>query len=180
MDAEPRGILYLQSFFGSQIKNTPRKQCFLGGPDVKWPLRSREISQRQFLSLFINNKLWIFTVFFVGADQEEVHIGGDTEATVTAEFTFQLTAEVGCVIVKEFYLLSVWQRIFQIDKASRQHVKAFDLGQSLNMKQSVEFVDKLLLEFLKLFLAAEVDILLPEVHGKIAVGVAPSAVMLIE
>ena len=116
MDAEPRGILYLQSFFGSQIKNTPRKQCFLEGYDVKRPLRSREISQRQFLSLFINNKLGIFAVFLVGADQEEVHIGGDTEASVPAEFTFQLTAEVGCVVVEKFDLLSVGERIFQIDK----------------------------------------------------------------
>ena len=67
-------------------------------------MRFRLIPHRQFLSLFINNKLGIFAVFLVGADQEEVHIGGDTEATVTAEFTFKLAAEVGRVIVKEFYL----------------------------------------------------------------------------
>jgi hypothetical protein len=80
------------------------------------PMRFRSIPHRQFLSLFINNKLGIFAVFLVGADQEEVHIGGYTEASVPAEFTFKLTAEVGCVIVEEFDLLSVGERIFQIDK----------------------------------------------------------------
>ena len=80
------------------------------------PMRFRLITHRQFLSLFINNKLGVFAVFLVGADQEEVHIGGDTEASVPAEFTFKLIAEVGCVIVKEFDLLSVWECVFQIDK----------------------------------------------------------------
>ena len=80
------------------------------------PMRFRLITHRQFLSLFINNKLGVFAVFLVGADQEKVHIGGDTEATFSAEFTFKLTAEVGCVVVEEFDLLSVGERIFQIDK----------------------------------------------------------------
>jgi hypothetical protein len=80
------------------------------------PMRFRLIPHRQILSLFINNKLWIFAVFLVGADQEKVHIGGDTEASVPAEFTFKLTAEVGCVVVEKFDLLSVGERIFQIDK----------------------------------------------------------------
>ena len=143
-------------------------------------MRFRLIPHRQFLSLFINNKLGIFAVFLVGADQKEVHTRGYTEASVTAEFTFKLTTEVGCVIVKEFDLLSVWQRIFQIDKLTGQHVKTFYLWKSLDVKQGVEFVDKLLFKFLKLFLAAEVDILFPKVHSKIAVGVAPSAVMFVE
>ena len=80
------------------------------------PMRNRTIPHRQILSLFINNKLGIFAVFLVGADQEEVHIGDDAEASVPAEFTFKLTAEVGCIIVKEFDLLSVGKRIFQIYK----------------------------------------------------------------
>ena len=76
----------------------------------------RYVPHRHFLSLFINNKLGFFAVCFVGADQEEVHIGGDTEATFSAEFIFKLVAEVGCVVVEEFDLLSVGERIFQIDK----------------------------------------------------------------
>ena len=143
-------------------------------------MRFRLIPHRLILSFLINNKLGIFAVFLVGADQEEVRTRGYTEATVAAGLTFKLTAEVGCVIVKEFYLLSVWEGVFQIDKTSRQYVKAFDLWQSLDVKQGVEFRDDLRFEFLKLFLAAQVNILLPKVHGEIAVGIAPSAVMLIE
>ena len=76
----------------------------------------RYVPHRHFLSLFINNKLGVFAVFLVRADQEKVHIGGDTEATFSAEFIFKLVAEVGCVVVEEFDLLSVGERIFQIDK----------------------------------------------------------------
>ena len=80
-------------------------------------MRFRLIPHRQFLSLFINNKLRIFAVFLVGADQEKVHIGGDTEATFSAEFTFKLVAEVGCVIVEEFDFCpfgSVYSRLIKL------------------------------------------------------------------
>ena len=68
------------------------------------------------LSFFINHQFWIFTVFFVGTNQDEVHVGDDAEAAVSAEFAFQLVAEVGCVIVEEFDLLSVGECVFRINK----------------------------------------------------------------
>ena len=91
------------------------------------------IPHQLFLSLFINNKLGVFAVFLVSADKQKFHIGNYAEASISAEFAFKLVAEVGCVIVKEFNLLTVWKRIFQIYKATRQYIKAFDFGQSLDM-----------------------------------------------
>ena len=55
---------------------------------IEMPTRFRLIPHRQFLSLFINNKLGIFAVFLVGANEDKIHIGDDAEATVAAKFTF--------------------------------------------------------------------------------------------
>ena len=44
------------------------------------------------LSLFINDEFRIFAVFFVGADQNEIHIGSNAKAPVSAEFAFQLVS----------------------------------------------------------------------------------------
>ena len=41
---------------------------------------------RQGLSFLIDDKVRVFTVFFVGADEQEIHIGDDAEATVATEF----------------------------------------------------------------------------------------------
>ena len=51
------------------------------------------------LSFFVDHQFWIFTVFFVGADQDEVHVGGDAETAVAAEFTFQLGSQIGGAVV---------------------------------------------------------------------------------
>jgi hypothetical protein len=74
---------------------------------------SRYFSSRQ---LFYKSQARGFRRFPRRYSQEKVHIGGDTEATFTAQFTFQLTAEVACVIVEEFDLLSVGECVFRINK----------------------------------------------------------------
>ena len=77
-------------------------------------MRNRLILHRQILSLFINNKLGIFAVFLVGANEDEIHIGDDSEASVTAKFAFQLISQIGGVIIKEFDGLAVWQTVSRL------------------------------------------------------------------
>ena len=132
------------------------------------------------LSLFKHNKLRVFAVFLIGTDEKEFHIGSDAKATVTAEFAFQLIAQIGRIVIEELHHLSVRQAVFEIDKAPGQHVQILNPWQALNVKQRVEFRNELLFEFLKFLPAADPDILLPEIHRKIAVGIAPPAVFLVE
>ena len=53
-------------------------------------------------AFFIDKKLGIFAVFLIGADQGEVHISDDSEASITAECAFKLIAKISGVIIKEF------------------------------------------------------------------------------
>ncbi len=120
---------------GEKVKFLDDKQTYLGSQiNVKTPLRFRMIPQRSFLSLFIYYKFGVFAVFFVCANEEKVHISGNAKASVTAKFTFKLTSKIGSIIIKEFHYLSVGQTIFQIDKATGQHIQIFHLGQAFNMK----------------------------------------------
>ena len=42
------------------------------------------------LSLLVNDKLWIFSVFLISADQQELQIGRNAKASFAAELTRQL------------------------------------------------------------------------------------------
>ena len=33
--------------------------------------------------------------FFISADEDKIHVGGDTKTSITAEFAFKLIPEVG-------------------------------------------------------------------------------------
>ena len=57
------------------------------------------------LSLLVENKLGVGTFRLVGADKNKIHVGKHAEAAVSAEFTFELVAEIGCPVVEEFYFL---------------------------------------------------------------------------
>lgn len=46
------------------------------------------------LSLFINDKFGVFAVCLVGADENEIRIGNNTEAFVLVGFTLKLIADV--------------------------------------------------------------------------------------
>ena len=54
------------------------------------------------LSLLVNDHLRVFAVFLIGTDQQKIHVRGNAEASISPKFTFQLVAEIGCLIVKEF------------------------------------------------------------------------------
>ena len=92
------------------------------------------IPHRQFLSFFINHKLGIFAVFLVGADKNEVHIGDDSEASVTTEFALQLIPKIGGVIIEEFDGIPVGEAVFQIHVAAHERVELFDLRHSFYAK----------------------------------------------
>ena len=55
------------------------------------------------LSLLVNDQLRVFAVFLIGADQQKIHICGNAEASISAKFTFQLVAKIGCPVVKEIH-----------------------------------------------------------------------------
>ena len=65
-------------------------------------------------AFLINNQLGIFSVFLIGANEDKIHIGDDSEASMTAEFAFELISQIGGVIVKEFDGLAVWEAVFEI------------------------------------------------------------------
>ena len=117
------------------------------------------------LSLFINDKLWIFSVFIIGADEQKIHIGNDAEAAVAAEFTFKLSTEISRAVVKEFDGSAVGERVFEIDEASDEGVQGFDLGHTLDI-QRVQLVDQLLFEEIEIFLAAERSVALPIIQRR--------------
>ena len=50
----------------------------------------RFVSASPLSIFFINHKFWVFAVFFVGANEKEIHITGNSEATVSAKLTFKL------------------------------------------------------------------------------------------
>ena len=94
------------------------------------------------LSFLVNHKLWILSVFLVSTDEKEVHVCCYTKASA-AKFAFELTTEVGLLIVKEFHFFSVRQSVFHIDKFTRKHVQIFHFGKSLDMQKRIEFVNQL-------------------------------------
>lgn len=83
------------------------------------------------------------------------------------------------MIVQEFYFFSVWQHIFQVDKAARKHMELFHLRKSFNM-QCVQLPEELLFKLLKFFFLAKLHILLPNVQSKLPIVIAPLAVFLIK
>ena len=124
------------------------------------------------LSFLINHKLGIFAVFLISADEKEIHISGNAKTTVTAEFAFKLISEIGSIIIKEFHLLSVRKRVFHIDITAHKEIECFDLRHSFDM-QIVKFTDKLLFEFLEVFITAKLRIAFPIVElGKMFVKIS--------
>ena len=107
------------------------------------------------LSFLVNDQLRVFTVFLIGADQQKIHICGNAEAAVAAKLTFQLVAEVGRLIVKEFDGFSVGKAVCKVDILAYKRVELFHLGHPVNM-QIVEFIHQRLLILRKGFRAAKV------------------------
>ena len=85
------------------------------------------------LSLLIYNKLWIFAVLFISADEKEIHICGDAKATVAAELTLKLIAKIRSIVIKELHLLPIRERVFHIDVAANKVVERRYLGHPLDM-----------------------------------------------
>jgi hypothetical protein len=52
-----------------------------------------------FSSLLIEDQFGIFSIGFIGAHQQEIHIGGDAETAVPAKRTFQLIAQIGGPVI---------------------------------------------------------------------------------
>ena len=59
------------------------------------------IPQRQILSLFIDHKLGVCAVLFVGADEDKIRVCDNAEASVTG-FGFQLISQISGAIIQEF------------------------------------------------------------------------------
>ena len=97
-------------------------------------------------------KLWVRegTVFFVGADQNKIHVGSDSETSASTKFTFQLSSQIGRSIVQEFNELTIGKPILHIDVSTNQRVELFHLRHALYV-QSVDLINQLLFEFGKLF-----------------------------
>jgi len=114
--------------------------------------RGRYIHGQQLcvLSFLINHQFGIFSVFFVGAYQNEIHVGGDSETPVSAKFTFQLISQIGRAIVQELNELSVGEPVLKIDVSANQRVELFHLRHTFDV-QSIDFVNQLLFELGKLF-----------------------------
>ena len=70
------------------------------------------------LSLLVNDQLRVFAVFLIGADQQKIHICGNAEASISAKFTFQLVAKIGCPVVKEFDGFPVGKAVCKVDVVS--------------------------------------------------------------
>ena len=111
-------------------------------------------------AFFIDKKLGIFAVFFVGANENKIHIGDDAKASVTAEFAFKLISQIGGIIVKEFDGIPVGEAVFQIHVAAHERVEFFDLRHSFNT-EGVDLVDQFALEFFKLSTFVKIFIFLP-------------------
>ena len=97
------------------------------------------------------------------ADQQKIHICGNAEAAVAAKLTFQLVAEVGRLIVKEFDGFSVGKAVCKVDILAYKRAELFHLGHPVNM-QIVEFIHQRLLILRKGFRAAKVFIPLPVIE----------------
>ena len=73
-------------------------------------------------AFFIDHKLGVCAVLFVGADEDKIRVCDDAEASVTG-FGFQLIAKVRGTIVQEFRGTSVGKGVFQIDVAAHKGVE---------------------------------------------------------
>ena len=100
-------------------------------------------------SFFIQNQLGILPVFLIGGNQDKIHVGGNAETPVSAEFTFQLGAQIGCAILQKLYGFSIGKPVLQIDIASHKGIEGLDLGHPLDA-QSVDLIHQLLFEGSKL------------------------------
>ena len=85
------------------------------------------------LSLFVNNQFGVFSVCFVGADQQKIHIGSNAEAVACAKFAFKLVAKIGCVVIKEFDHYTVWQTVFEVYISAYKGVEVFYPRHSFDM-----------------------------------------------
>ena len=65
-----------------------------GLPNTKKADEESLILRRMILSFLIDNKLGSFAVFFGGANEQEIHICGDTETTIASKFTFHPISEI--------------------------------------------------------------------------------------
>ena len=57
-------------------------------------------------AFFIDHKLGVCTVLFVGADEDQIRVCGNAEASVTG-FGFQLISQISGAIVQEFHGASI-------------------------------------------------------------------------
>ena len=57
-------------------------------------------------AFFIDHKLGVCAVLFIGADEDKIRVCDDAEASVTG-FGFQLISQIGSAIVQEFHGVSI-------------------------------------------------------------------------
>ena len=50
-------------------------------------------------SFFIYNQFWVRPALSIGANQDEIHVGENAEASIATEFRFKLVAQIGGLIV---------------------------------------------------------------------------------
>ena len=74
------------------------------------------VPQRQILSFFIDHRLGVCAVRFVGADEDEIRVCGNAEASVAA-FRFQLISQISGAIVQEFCGASIGKGVFLVEDA---------------------------------------------------------------
>ena len=67
-----------------KIEDQRKPEDFIGHRNRKPVLLSAKVGK---LSLFINNKFWVFTVFFISANKDKFHIRHNSETAVAAKCT---------------------------------------------------------------------------------------------
>ena len=82
------------------------------------------------LSLFINDKLRICTVFLVSTNKQEIHACNQAEAPVSAELTLQPMDKIGGVIVQKLCSFAAGKPVFKIDGNTCPGIKAFNFRQA--------------------------------------------------
>ena len=116
------------------------------------------------LSFLVQYQLRIRAFRLISADQDEVHVGEDSEAAVAAEFAFELGAEVGGAVVQEFDLRAARERVGEVDEASDERAEGLDLRHALNV-EIVYLIDQFLLECFEFAVVAQFLVALPVVEG---------------
>ena len=94
---------------------------------------------KRHLSLFVDHQFGSLSVFFMGADQQKIHIRDDGKASFPAKQAIEPGTGIVDIVREKTDIFPIGKPVGEIDRTSGQHAQAFYLRQPVDT-QFIEFI----------------------------------------